>query len=232
MRNNLLNRLNIKRYKNYQANKKFDNVIFIWIPKTAGTSLMATIEKQCLVQEYLEVDKIRRHFPNVGFSTFGHISIPSLLTDQIISKEYYNSSKTFCICRNPYDRFISLFHYSKKVNRIPEDTTMHQFVSLIKNGIHDIGLYNVKKLSQCNPQVAWVKDVRVDKVFKFEEIILDQNPVFDFLGLKREPLVHNNQSKERKTYQEELDKETISFIESFYHEDFDHFNYSKELSVE
>ena len=151
---------------------------------------MSTINEQIPVQEYLKVEDIAKEFSNTGFSTFGHISLSDLLQKKLIKRSYYNDAKTFCISRNPYDRFVSLFHYSKKVHRVPQDMSMAEFVERIKSGVPPIGLYNVKQLSQCNPQVDWLKNIRIDKIFKFEDIIDDIGQILDFLNLDKDDLTH------------------------------------------
>ncbi len=222
----MISNLRISKIKNFRKHYKYDNVIFIWIPKTAGTSLTASINQIIPVQEYLKVEDIKHNFPNTGFSTFGHISLRALLDYKLVSKKYYNNSKTFCISRNPYDRFISLYHYSKKVNRIPDELTIDEFVTQIKNGIPNIGLYNVKGLSQCHPQITWIKDIRIDNVFKFEDITNNSQSIYDYLGIKPAEMTHLNKSSARKSFTEELQKEHIEFVNSYYKADFDYFGYS------
>ncbi len=221
----MIGNLKINKIKNYWKYYRHKNVIFIWIPKTAGTSLTASINEIIPIQEYLKVEEVRESFPNTGFSTFGHISLRALINNKLVSKRYYKNAKTFCISRNPYDRFISLYHYSKKVNRISEELTIDEFVDQIKNGIPRIGLYNVKGLSQCNPQITWIKGIRIDKVFKFEDITKSPLSVYDFLGIDSIEMTHLNKSTSRKSQIEELKSEHIEFINSYYEADFEYFGY-------
>jgi len=213
--------------KNYLSQIGQPKVLFVWIPKTAGTSIYESMNDSLNMKRFLDLKSAQTNFTNLGSNTFGHISITYLLENEIISKKYYDKAFKFCICRNPYDRFVSLFYYMKRHKRVSEDIQMFDFMKLITDGIEPVGAYNFMGLSQCNKQVDWIRDVKLDAVFKFENLseeILKLNDVTN----KNIELLHKNKSKVRASdYRDELDTATIKLINEYYHEDFEKFEYPK-----
>jgi hypothetical protein len=199
-------------------------ILFVWIPKNAGTSFYEAFRESINMKMFLQLKHIKRKFTNKGSATFGHISIIELINENIIDRSYYNKSYVFCICRNPYDRFVSLFHYLKKQNRIPSDYKPIDLITEIIKGITPIGLYNFEGLSQCNQQVDWIKGLQIKRVLRFESLNSDTEELSNELDIKLD-IPHVNQSVNRKKYYEELDMETIELVKEYYKEDFLRFNY-------
>ncbi len=90
------------------------NILYIWITKTAGTSMFHIFQKYSC--QKLKYPKDYLNFKNEGFVTFGHISIFSLIRRGIVTKEYFNRVFKFCFVRNPWDRLVSLYAYKKRAN--------------------------------------------------------------------------------------------------------------------
>ena len=205
-------------------------ILFIWIPKNAGTSFYEAFNESINMKMFLKVNLIKKRFTNRGSVTFGHISIVELINRNIIDKSYFDESYAFCICRDPYDRFVSLFHYLKKQNRIPIEYKPIDLITDVIAGIPPVGLYNFKGISQCNRQVDWIEGLNIKKVLRFEHLNEDAIKFSKELGFKLN-IPHVNQSKNRKNFYEELDVETIRLIKEYYKEDFIRFNYSMEVEL-
>ena len=219
--------MNLDYLKNYITQIGQPKVLFIWIPKTAGTSIYEAMSSSLNMKRYLKLPLAQKSFTNLGSNTFGHISVDYLLNHGIIKNKYYNNAFKFCISRNPYDRFVSLFYYMKRHNRIPSDFKMIDFIRCIQDGIVPVGGYNFEGLSQCNKQVDWILNIQVDEVFKFENLSEDILKLNKRTG-KKINLLHKNKSKQRiLDYIDELDQETIKLINKYYDEDFERFSYSK-----
>ena len=67
------------------------NILFIWIPKTAGTSVFKSLNNN------LDMQKRKRQkeflsFPNKGAVTFGHVSYSNLLALGAVSQEFHLNS--------------------------------------------------------------------------------------------------------------------------------------------
>ena len=186
-----------------------NNLIYIWIPKTAGTSFWRSITKKH--------PNFRRDLNGKSkffFGTYGHVYIK-----HIFSKEELNSVKKICVCRNPYDRFVSLYFYSKKSKFIDQSLSLRDFAKKVcVEKIDPIGKYNVSKLSYCNPQNHWIKDIDDVKVYRFENI----DKLFSDYKIKNIKLNTSN----HKHYLEYFkDEDILKMVNDFYKEDFEIFNY-------
>jgi len=216
--------------KEYISTLGKPKVLFVWIPKNAGTSFYEALNASINMKMFLKLKDVKNKFTNSGSATFGHISLMALLEQRIIEVDYYEKSFVFCICRNPYDRFVSLFHYLKKQNRIPESYNPFDLITEIVKGIPPVGLYNYKGISQCNPQVNWIEGVRIDRVLRFENLNNEAHDLSKELGFKLK-IPHVNQSVDRKDFYKELDAQTIVLIQQHYKADFERFNYSMEVDL-
>lgn len=124
------------------------NTLFIWIPKTGGTSMAVDKNLQVITDNY-------HTFTNNGDVTFGHADIREILRKGYMSKEYWDDCYRFTIVRNPYTRFISLWRdyvRSKRTVASPEE-----FAHILMHiGTRKIGMYNALDYSQCASQVEWI----------------------------------------------------------------------------
>ena len=190
------------------------NKLFIWIPKTAGTSLFEVLREHHSFRLYLDD---YRKFDNKGNVSFGHLSVQDLLHCGVISREYWNGTDVFCVVRNPYDRFRSLWLDYKRSKRITEDTTLRQFAWGMKHMGMRPGLHNAKDFSQCAPQCLWV--VPGTRILRFE------NLESDLIGIGvTEPIPHKNKGASR-SWQDDYDEETKRLVSEIYMEDFIAFDY-------
>jgi len=96
---------------------KIMNLLFIAVPKCAGTSTVHYLNIKIGMVIYLSVncDKTSPNhiskFKNTGHCCFSHADLNVLLEENIISKKYYDDSFKFCFVRNPWDRVVSLFFF-------------------------------------------------------------------------------------------------------------------------
>lgn len=199
------------------------NIVFIWIPKTGGTSIFRILEHYN-GRKYLDIDDLSENFGNRGITTFGHISYADLIQANFINDAFHQNSYKFTFVRNPYDRLVSLYSYFKKMNRIPQNLSFAGFCEKATNP-DNIGLHNVKGFSQCNPQITWLNKVNVDFIGKFENLSVDIKKLLKNLGMYRHHhLPHKNRSN-HKHYLDYYDNSTLALINEFYLEDFKKFNY-------
>src|SRR5688572_22719736 len=129
-------------------------MIFIWIPKTGGTTYVSeqVPEMKIVTEDYHKFDGWMVH-ENI---TFGHAHPWALIDARIIPKSQWDWHDKIAIVRNPYDRFVSLFHDYKRTGRIPQDFTQLQFIRAIKEMRPVPGLYNSDHLSMAAPQMCWI----------------------------------------------------------------------------
>jgi len=197
------------------------NAVFIWIPKTAGSSVFRTLNAPKLK----ELRLVKYRFPNKGIVTFGHMDYAELVKQGYVSKVFDETAYKFAFSRNPYTRAVSLFLYLKRRKFIPEIESFRTFCRRLRDdGCEPVGLYNLNGMSQCNPQVRWVENVKMSFIGRVENITNDLEIVFQELGIQSKPLPHANRSthSDPRSYYCEESKE---IVEQFYKEDFEYFNY-------
>ena len=205
------------------------DVLFIWIPKSAGYSVYDTLIKYGCTQKIWENPSYE--FENKGISTFGHMSILSLIEKGIMSEEYFQNAFKFCFVRNPWDRLASLYCYFKRIKRknVEDCPDFINFCrKLEREKIPPVGFYNVEGFSQCNPQLDWITDkdgkIVVDFIGRFENLEEDFKKVCEIIGIKEE-LPHSNKT-DHKNYMEYYHyEETKKIVDKLYEKDIKVFNY-------
>ncbi len=197
------------------------NVVFIWIPKNAGTSLYYMLRKYACIK-VKEIEHVKYRFSQRGLVTFDHMDYALMLKRGYVDTAFDKSAFKFCICRNPYDRAVSLYVYLTK--RIHDKPSFLSFWQQRKNDIDGIGLYNVKGMSHCNPQVRWIENVKIDFIVRYENYNEDINRLMLQLGLPGMKVQHHNSSV-RQAYESYYCVESKKIIEKIYAEDFSCFDY-------
>ena len=206
------------------------NILFIWIPKTAGKTIFKSLENTFGMQKRKR-QKEFLSFPNKGTVTFGHVSYSGLLALGAVSEEYHLNSYKFCFVRNPYNRTISLFNYFIQEKIIDHRLEFEAFLDKIYLKRPPIGLYNAIGISQSNPQSDWIignnEKLLVDDIFKIEEI--DKFSSFIENKYKKRPDIKMiNESKKVISLEKILENRAIiEKIEHIYSRDFDLLNYKK-----
>lgn len=144
------------------------NTLFIWIPKTAGTSFYSVLKEHLNMQLFTE-DYHR--FDNTGNVTFGHACVNSLMNYNIIKPSFMDNAKIMTVIRNPYDRFVSLYNDYKRTGRIPPDFTQWQFANTLRTVTRKPGLYNSIDFSMCANQTDWLipnsRDLKLEYLNQF-----------------------------------------------------------------
>lgn len=198
------------------------DVVFLWIPKTAGTSLFKMLD--CPL--YHTLQGVKCGFPQRGTVTFGHMDYARLIEEGHVSRDFAGRAFTFAVVRDPYDRVISLYHYLREMNRVKGDLSFQEFIQGIHDGrVNDIGIHNGKGWSHCNPQVRWMKDVRVDRIIRFEELSGEMPDLGERIGIPGLTLPHLNKSGRDRTIDYFEDPEVLQIVSDFYKEDFEAFGY-------
>lgn len=205
------------------------DAIFVWIPKTAGTSLFDSLEQHGCAK-LKSVQLVRRHFRQRGLVTFGHMSIPAMLDAGLVDPVYFQRAKKFAFVRNPYDRALSLYHYLRNTplqgRRHPElFQSLEVFLLHLQSGGCDpIGLYNTRELSQCQPQAEWLKGFELDFVGRLEDYAEELVRLSRLLGVPEIRDRHLNVSQ-RPRGMDRLSPRAARLIEELYRRDFDELGY-------
>jgi hypothetical protein len=212
--------------------RKEKNVLFIWLPKTAGSSIYHALRKtRYKCRKLLNAEKNGvielpySDFTNKGAVTFSHTSIAALIRHGIMQQDFFESSFKFCFVRNPWDRLVSLFFY-RQLDQ--EYENFRKFCLDFKDQeVEPIGLFNARLNSQFNDQVSWIINengrLMVDLIGRFERLEEDFSKICRVLGV-RNRLPHRNRSN-HTNYREYYDKETIAIVRQRYKRDIEFFGY-------
>ena len=182
-------------------NKEYSKILFIHIPKTAGTSIFNIIDRKNL-------DSWKRKCKR------SHESYLSLKSNNNITNDVF----LFSVVRNPYTRTYSCFHQFNKTNK-----TNISFIQYLKNIINNE--ISIKTPLLHLPQSYYVIDdidrIAVNKIYKFEnlkelEIDFSWNLGFDNMGNYMVDL-----------YNKDYTDEAIELTQKIYDSDFIRFGYSK-----
>jgi len=192
----------------------YKNVMFIHIPKAAGTS----IEKSLGFIRARTPNKFKRLFNNEGHYSFGHIEIRKRLKNGAISKEFYESAFKFCFCRNPYDRAVSHYFYARgrHPDQFPRSVSFIDFTRT---------LGNYGKMFRL--QKYYTDELKFDFIGRFENLQEDFNKIKNIIGVEAELMITN--TTKHRHYSTYYNDESTDNILKFYKDDFDFFGYNYEL---
>ena len=197
-------------------------VIFIHIPKNAGTSI-----EQCLGGDLKKIHKGKVH---------------ASPRDKHYRKLWKDESYfKFCFTRNPFDRLVSAYEYDNLMSKRkgypmrpkgPDTARRNKVASLAKLGAEGFNIF-VKnffyKRKGAAPywyrrQSYWTEGEEYDFIGRVENIQNDFQFVSDKLQIENK-LKKINVSK-RKEYKAYYNEESIEIVSKFYKKDLEKFNYS------
>lgn len=189
-------------------------LIFIHIPKNAGTAFCKTLDMKA------------------GHSKWNFYKKSNSLA--------WKNYKKIAIVRNPFDRVVSNYEYAKmktsywhsvekksiygkhKDYNLLKDKSFKETLRILKNSPQKLKHqgWSPQHIYICNP----LGTLMVDKLFRYESLNEDFNDFFDDVKLMK-----INVSKKDKNYRDYYDKETINIVREFYKKDFKLFNYNQKL---
>ena len=216
----------------------FNKITFIHIPKTAGSSIINSLNKNyLLVFKGNKEDFIREKIdPNANYNNTSNLigDFDNHLPFDLIKliKKYFNN-QTFTFIRNPFSRAVSLYYeclrdskHHKKL-KIDQNTIFEDFLNRIKQNdywftmpmINWIGIENINKIDHIAKFENF--DLELTKITKKFEIKIDYNihNINNSIGSKYSPSNYINFYKNQNT---------ISLIEEIYKNDLLNFNYNFE----
>jgi hypothetical protein len=186
-------------------NKEYDNILFVHIPKTAGTSIFKILHREGL-------DHWKRTYPR------GHDPYFSLKQDNAIDDSVFS----FCVVRNPYTRTYSCFKQFNKTNK-----TNISFLQYLKN-IKDNKISTKTPLLHL-PQSFYSIDqdggLQVNKAYRFEDLGALESDFGWELSLS------NAGNYMVELYSEDYTKEAVELTQELYGLDFVNFGYSTDFTM-
>jgi chondroitin 4-sulfotransferase 11 len=199
--------------------------IFISVPKTGTTSIRDYLNKFSDFKEEI-------HEPMSPFYEHGRLSG---LKKEVKLDDFFS----FCFVRNPWDKYLSLYFYFKKmIDFWDNDQTKKRdwlpvyfsykkilsycstFSSFCK--FNDFDDFQIPRI-MTQPQSSWAKEV--DFIGRFENLQSDFDLICQRIGLPKNQLNKINKTI-HKNYAHYYDDKTRKIIEKKYAEDIDFLNYS------
>jgi chondroitin 4-sulfotransferase 11 len=181
-----------------------EKLIFIHIPKTAGTSIKKLFLND---NDFSLLTNLKKHEP-----------IYNIKKNNIND---YNKYKKFAIVRNPYDRIVSSYFFLQKMN-IKNFFQTIEFNEWIKNPCkHPCKLLpGLTKYLLLAPQYLWIDETV--NILKYENLNKELNT---FLNKKVNlPKINNSIHEHYLNY---YNNKSLNIIYHRYKEDFKKFNYKK-----
>jgi len=195
--------------------------VFIWIPKTAGTSLYHWLHDNIGMRK-MNVPRDYSTFPGHGAATFGHVHYLSLLYQGFVPQSFHDRAYRFAMVRNPYSRIASLYNYLRIDQGYAGE--FPAFVEDVRLNRPPVGLYNHRGLSQTNPQVDWLMGWNgaflADNIFKVEEMDTAIACLAQQFHIATPPPVESRNVSKKFVSVEDFDHETIEKVNEIYARDF------------
>jgi len=190
--------------------------IFIHIPKTAGTTIRASMRG--------EYDQL--HNPH-------HATMFQL--KKLLPEKTFQTYFKFAFVRNPYARQVSIWEYSHKIVNMYEKSGKNHRSELEKNYqvcLEKTKFKNFKAFCARPVQYDYsyyYRDPNTDKVLldffgKVENLQEDFNIACDKIGIPRRQLSHLNKTN-HKHYSKYYDEETKRIVAERYAKDIEYFGY-------
>ena len=183
--------------------KEYSSVLFVHIPKTAGSSISKILNEKNL-------DNWKREWPR-HHDPYSYLKEANLIDDSVFS---------FAVVRNPYTRTYSCYKQYNKTNQT--NISFSEYLNNIKQG----------KISPISPllhipQSFYVIDqdiVQVDRIYKFENLKELEEELEWTLGF------YNVGNYVVESYIEDYTDDAIEIVQNFYSSDFINFAYSKDFN--
>ena len=183
--------------------KEYSAVLFVHIPKTAGSSISKILNEKNL-------DNWKREWPR-HHDPYSYLKEANLIDGSVFS---------FAVVRNPYTRTYSCYKQYNKTNQT--NISFSEYLNNIKQG----------KISPISPllhipQSFYVIDqdiIQVDRIYKFENLKELEEELEWTLGF------YNVGNYVVESYIEDYTDEAIGMVQDFYSSDFINFAYSKDFN--
>ena len=174
-----------------------DDIIFIHIPKTAGTSMKYSLGFNLMDKS----QKIRNHY-----------SAREII--DLIGLEKWESAFKFTFVRNPWDRLYSFYSFRLRKGRIKEEIYKDSFSKWVISELVERDPKSKKRFNLV-PQTDWLKDhqnnIKIDFIGRFENLMEDFKTLGKLISLDTH-LPHMNQSKRLRCYEQEYNAELEEIV--------------------
>ena len=212
-------------------------LIHIAIPKTATVSIFCKIYNVNSLlehkQKYSKSKAVLREHPLHEYYKHGHLKFLDY-EKFVLENGEYNDYIKFSFVRNPYDLVVSQFYYAAR-----KDGNVDNRISTFKKFCHkQIRKKEIYQSEFLKTQTEYLRDsngnINLDFIGKIENFLND----WEFLRklcptlpkyTVTEPKLNKSKKKPKFPTYHFYDKELQEFIYKTFEDDFNNFNYSKEI---
>jgi hypothetical protein len=217
-------------------------IVFIHIPKTAGSSMRKHLEDCELTYQILGFPLRPKFDPDIQITNTEHLSLQSLVDRDIVPQQWFDEAFKFAFIRNPWDRLVSLYEslqYRHRQKRERESNAyLHSFGDFVTavcsddlDFVRPVGKLVTDDWSQANPQVCWLQ-WGTDFIGSFENLDDDWRILCDMIGIDHSPLNHSNRSKNRLSFDCYYhSSDLVDKVGEYYQEDIETFGYEFSRSL-
>lgn len=209
-----------------------NKILFIHIPKNAGTSIERTVFNDYNFENKNDGDYL------IGYSSefkinLQHATINELLQFNLITEEVLEQYNSFAVVRDPFTRSISSYFWLMKDLKI-EDS--------FKNFLLEQGQFSKENLSKNKIQVkdhmytqsAFLKcndEIKVKKILRFEDLPYAFNDYMDVIGNEAKLTMHYKKNKKSLFKIIKLfNEDNVKLIQERFEEDFINFDYKMDFN--
>jgi len=201
--------------------------IFFHLPKNAGVSVSSYLIKQELklsIKKSIDYFRSFIYGKNNNFYITKNLEIINFnshitcfnffkLFDEKLFDDYFK----FAVVRNPFDRAVSRYEYTKKISKQFKNFSFEDFLVYdLKNNLHVLNQYEFCTKDHNN--------ICLEKVIKFENLNEELNEISKNIFKKNHKIQHLNKTS-RNHYREYFNTKTINLIKKNLFKDLEYFNY-------
>jgi chondroitin 4-sulfotransferase 11 len=177
-------------------------------PKTASTSTLRTLKK------YADV------FGTKGIkSPYYYHAETSVMQKEFV--DIWDSYFKFCFVRNPWDRIVSHYFFSRygsEKNHNTFDFAKTTFEDFVENHV-----MNEKDCLICKKQSVWYSGV--DYIARYENYEDEITNIFNLLKIEDTPVIHNINKTQHNHYEKYYNDRTIMMVYEKYKDEIDYLGY-------
>ena len=203
-------------------------LIFIHIPKTAGTSIrialkprLSKLEKK-LIKSPIKKDLSSAVSTKTKHETYSEF-IENFYSRTGLEKSVLDDFTFFAFVRNPIDRFESLHRYLIKTHRVIYPNVPEDINTFVEDVIHQKYDY-LKKIRSLKTQHSFIENIDNKRIIigRYEKLLIDWEKISNQFGISSE-LEHLNKSSNNEA--KGMNEQSKKLISNYFASDFEHFGY-------
>ena len=190
-------------------------IIFIHIPKCAGTSVWSALQMEPTPNNLISFEEpVLQHL------------LPAQLKGKYITETVWNSYRKITIVRNPYDRIISDFFWLRSKSRFLQVRSFDDFLNLAEKVVTEKRFSDNVYFDHFYPQHFYFEGIQYDDVLRVENLQSDFEKLRVKYGLPhRLPLINKGKPPVLRLTSRQQER-----VYDLYQRDFDQFGYDTKFS--